>query len=130
MADAQAGATMRAMIFEQPGRRLREVEMPVPRPAPGQVLVRVLACGVCRTDLHLLDGEVEIDQPPRVLGHQIAGVVEDYEPVAARAAGAGEDPREARTLEAVTERGARVGVPWLGWTDASCRYCRSGRETL
>src|SRR6187455_3158727 len=95
---------MRAMVFEAPGRPLRPVERPVPVPGPGQLLLEVLACGVCRTDLHLLDGEVPIAEPPRVLGHQIvATVVGD---------------------------GGRVGVPWLGWTCGECVYCLSGRENL
>jgi len=99
-----AGRTMRAMLFEGVARPLRFAEVPVPEPGPGQVLLRVLACGVCRTDLHLLDGEVQIDDPPRILGHQIVGqVVPD---------------------------GPRVGVPWLGWTCRECSYCRSGRENL
>jgi hypothetical protein len=76
----------------------------VPDPGPGQLLLRVLACGVCRTDLHLLDGEVEIAHPPRILGHQIVARVEPD--------------------------GPRVGVPWLGWTCGECAYCRSGRENL
>jgi len=66
---------MRAVVFDGPGRPLRVVERPVPRPAAGQLLLRVHACGVCRTDLHLLDGEVAIDSPPRVLGHQIVATV-------------------------------------------------------
>ena len=99
------------MVFEAPHRLLRETQHDVPRPQPGQVLVRVNACGVCRTDVHLLDGEVPIAQPPRVLGHQIVGIV-----------AASEAPELAV--------GARVGVPWLGWTDGTCRYCTSGRENL
>lgn len=95
---------MRAMVFEQVGRALREVELPVPEPEPGQLLIRIDACGVCRTDLHLLDGEVDIASPPRVLGHQIIGTV--------------------------VGDGRRVGVPWLGWTDGTCRFCTSGRENL
>jgi alcohol dehydrogenase, propanol-preferring len=101
---------MRAMVFEAPGRPLVAADVPRPDPAEGQVLVRVLACGVCRTDLHLLDGEVDVPRPPRVLGHQIVGEVID---------GAG-----------TFEPGARVGVPWLGWTDGTCRFCTSGRENL
>ena len=92
------------MVFEGVGRPLRLIERPRPVPGPGQVLLRVLACGICRTDLHLLDGEVEVAQPPRVLGHQIVGTVE----------GTGE----------------RVGVPWLGWTCGSCEQCLAGRENL
>src|SRR6476619_584357 len=101
---------MRAMVFEGPGRPLVAADLPRPDPAEGQALVRVLACGVCRTDLHLLDGEVNVPHPPRVLGHQIVGEV---------IAGAGK-----------FEPGARVGVPWLGWTDGTCRFCTSGRENL
>jgi propanol-preferring alcohol dehydrogenase len=95
---------MRAMVFEEVGRPLRLVERPVPKPEPGQLLMRVLACGVCRTDLHLLDGEVDVPHPPRVLGHQIVGEVQPG--------------------------GQRVGVPWLGWTCGVCRYCRAGQENL
>jgi alcohol dehydrogenase, propanol-preferring len=95
---------MRAMVLEAPRTPLREADLPEPEPRPGQLLVRVLACGVCRTDLHVLDGELPGPKLPLVLGHQIVGeVVED---------------------------GRRVGVPWLGWTDGECRYCRSGRENL
>ncbi|MDQ6779015.1 MAG: zinc-dependent alcohol dehydrogenase family protein [Actinomycetota bacterium] len=95
---------MRAMVFEQVGRPLRLIERPVPVPEPGQLLLRVLACGICRTDLHLLDGEVDVPDPPRALGHQIVGEVEPG--------------------------GRRVGVPWLGWTCGVCRYCRAGQENL
>jgi propanol-preferring alcohol dehydrogenase len=101
---------MRAMVLEAPGRPLVAADLPRPEPAEGQVLVRVLACGVCRTDLHLLDGEVDVPDPPRVLGHQIVGEVIE---------GAGG-----------IEPGARVGIPWLGWTDGTCRFCTSGRENL
>jgi propanol-preferring alcohol dehydrogenase len=92
------------MILERVGGPLQLAELPVPEPGPGQVRLRVSACGVCRTDLHLLDGEVAIAQFPRVLGHQIIG-----------------------TDDAT---GRRLGVPWLGWTDGDCKYCRSGRENL
>jgi alcohol dehydrogenase, propanol-preferring len=101
---------MRAIVFEGPGRPLRAQERELPEPGPGQLLIRVGACGVCRTDLHLLDGEIEITHPPRVLGHQIVGVVEGG--------------------EGTVEVGARVGVPWLGWTCGECSMCRSGRENL
>jgi len=120
---------MRAMIFERPGAPLRAVEMRLPRPTPGQVLLRVRACAVCRTDLHLLDGEVEIATPPRVLGHQIVGIVEAAEPPLAAEPDAGAAP-SAEALAAVRTPGARVGVPWLGWTDGECAWCRSGRENL
>ncbi len=92
------------MLFDSIGSPLRLAELPVPEPQPGQLLLRVHACGVCRTDLHLLDGEVAVREPPRVFGHQVvATVVED---------------------------GRRVGVPWLGWTDGSCSQCAAGRENL
>jgi propanol-preferring alcohol dehydrogenase len=105
---------MRAMLFEQVGQPLRMVEREVPAPQTGQLLLRVHACGVCRTDLHLLDGEVEIKEPPRILGHQIVATVED----------AGE------ANETTIGVGERVGVPWLGWTDGTCAWCSSGRENL
>ncbi|MET0559492.1 MAG: zinc-dependent alcohol dehydrogenase family protein [Solirubrobacterales bacterium] len=104
---------MRAMVLERPGEPLRLRQLPDPEPGPGQVLIRVSACGVCRTDLHILDGELSEPKLPLVPGHQIVGTV----------VGAGE----------AAERfalGTRVGVPWLGWTDGTCRYCRSGRENL
>ena len=97
------------MVLVEPGRPLEARELPDPRPGPGDVLLRVRACGVCRTDLHLLDGEVDVPEPPRVLGHQIVADVLEGEGF---------------------ETGARVGVPWLGWTDGTCRYCTSGRENL
>ena len=105
---------MRAMVLDSPGGPLRLAERPDPdpEPGPGQLLVRVHACGVCRTDLHILDGEVTGSRLPIVPGHQIVGTVE--------AAGDG----------AAHQPGARVGIPWLGWTDGVCRYCRSGRENL
>ncbi len=104
--------TMRAMVLDGPRKPLRATELPVPEPGPGQVLLKVLACGVCRTDLHLLDGEVDVPEPPRVLGHQIVGELV-----------AGELPEGASP-------GGLLGVPWLGWTDGVCEYCRSGRENL
>lgn len=99
-----AAGSMRAMVFEQVGRPLRAVERAVPTPGADQLLIEVSACGICRTDLHLLDGEVMIAAPPRILGHQIVGRAEPG--------------------------GTRVGVPWLGWTCGHCRFCRSGRENL
>jgi alcohol dehydrogenase, propanol-preferring len=95
---------MRAMLLDEPGRPLRAGELPMPEPRDGELLIRVHACGVCRTDLHVLDGEVRASLHPLVPGHQIVGTVEG------------------------TDR--RVGVPWLGWTCGECRYCRSGRENL
>jgi propanol-preferring alcohol dehydrogenase len=105
--------TMRAMLLEAPGMPLRAQEAPVPSPGPGQVLIRVHACGVCRTDLHILDGELAEPKLPLILGHQIAGrVVQTGKEVERFAAG------------------DRIGVPWLGYTDGTCRYCRSGQENL
>jgi propanol-preferring alcohol dehydrogenase len=101
------------MLFEQVGAPLRAVERPIPTPGPGQLLLRVQACGVCRTDLHLLDGEVDVPSPPRILGHQIVGTVESG------------DQHQRGDGEV-----RRVGVPWLGWTDGECEYCTSGRENL
>jgi propanol-preferring alcohol dehydrogenase len=114
MAQAPPTGTMRAMVFEGVGLPLRAAERPIPKPGPGQLLLRVQACGICRTDLHLLDGEVEIASPPRILGHQIIATIAAGE--SARIAKAGGD--------------GRVGVPWLGWTCGECAYCKSGRENL
>jgi propanol-preferring alcohol dehydrogenase len=128
MAQATATNTMRAMIFEAVGQPLRAVQRPIPQPQPGQLLLRVHACGVCRTDLHLLDGEVPIDSPPRILGHQIVGTVQP-----AGDSSAGAQPPSAgaeQHAQPVFAPGTRVGVPWLGWTDGDCRFCRSGRENL
>ena len=94
---------MRAMVLHAAGEPLRLEELPAPEPAEGQVLLRVAACGVCRTDLHVVDGELPHPKLPLVPGHQIVGR---------------------------TEEGRRLGVPWLGWTDGTCRYCASGRENL
>jgi len=103
---------MRAMLFERPGSPLRAAEVPEPQAGPGQLALEVLACGVCRTDLHLIDGEVDVPDPPRILGHQIVGRIIDGDP-----------PEGAKP-------GGLVGVPWLGWTCGECEYCRSGRENL
>jgi propanol-preferring alcohol dehydrogenase len=94
---------MRATILERPGQPLANVTLPDPEPGPGQLLLKVAACAVCRTDLHLRDGEIEAPRLPVVLGHQIVGTAPD---------------------------GRRLGVPWLGWTCGECRYCTSGRENL
>ena len=104
---------MRAMVLERPGEPLRLTGLPRPTPGPGQLLLQVHACAVCRTDLHVVDGELPSPALPLVPGHEIVGTV------AARGDGA-----ERFAL------GDRVGVPWLGWTCGVCRYCRSGRENL
>ncbi len=104
---------MRAMILEAQRQPLRLVDMPEPVPGPEQILIRVNACGVCRTDLHILDGDLTGPKLPLVLGHQIVGTVAGLGPGAE-----GFEP------------GDRVGVPWLGWTDGECRFCTSGRENL
>ena len=98
------------MVLEAAGERLRPAELADPVPGRGQVRLRVLACGVCRTDLHIVDGELAKPKLPLVLGHQVVGqVLEGSDRFAP---------------------GERVGVPWLGWTDGTCRYCVSGRENL
>jgi propanol-preferring alcohol dehydrogenase len=101
------------MALERPGEPLREVDRPAPEPGPGQLLLRVRACGVCRTDLHVVDGELPFLGRPVVPGHQIVGVIEATGP-------------EAGDLAV----GQRVGVPWLAWTCGACRFCASGRENL
>src|SRR5437667_3679993 len=101
---------MRAMVLDAPKKLLQLRDVACPRPNAGQLLVRVSACAVCRTDLHVVDGELPEPKLPLVPGHQIVGrVVEGGERFAP---------------------GDRVGVPWLGWTCGECRYCRSGRENL
>lgn len=106
-------AGMRAMVLEQVGAPLVLRERPDPEPGPGEVRVRVGACAVCRTDLHVADGELEAVPVPVIPGHQIVGVVDQVGPGAT-----GVTP------------GQRVGVPWLAWTDGTCRFCTSGRENL
>jgi alcohol dehydrogenase, propanol-preferring len=101
---------MRAMVLEAPRQALRPADLPVPEAAEGEILVRVHLCAVCRTDLHIFDGELPRPKLPLVLGHQIVGTVES------------EGQRFAV--------GSRVGVPWLGWTDGECAYCLAGRENL
>ncbi|NPV91795.1 MAG: zinc-dependent alcohol dehydrogenase family protein [Firmicutes bacterium] len=104
---------MKAMILEAPGSRLRMVEMPMPQPGPSQLLLKVHTCGLCRTDLHIVDGELKEPKLPLVPGHQIVGTV----------VGIGAGVADFRV-------GDRVGVPWLGGSCGACRYCRSGRENL
>ncbi|HVM81419.1 MAG TPA: zinc-dependent alcohol dehydrogenase family protein [Stellaceae bacterium] len=104
---------MRAMAMTEPGKRLELREMPRPRPGPREVLVKVNACGVCRTDLHILDGELPAPHLPLVPGHEIVG----------RIAELGAEVRDLRL-------GERVGIPWLGWTCGVCKPCRAGRENL
>ena len=98
------------MVLEAAGSPLQPADLPDPEPGPGEVLLEVAACAVCRTDLHILDGELDQPKLPLVPGHQIVG----------RVAAGGER----------FQLGERVGVPWLGWTDGDCRFCRSGRENL
>ncbi|HEV3071339.1 MAG TPA: zinc-dependent alcohol dehydrogenase family protein [Solirubrobacteraceae bacterium] len=120
---------MRAMVFDRVGSPLRATQLPRPTPAPGQLLLKVRACGVCRTDLHLLDGEVAIENPPRVLGHQIVASVEHGKTFEEGRQGPAVDgPRVDEPAHSV--RAPRIGVPWLGWTCGECEYCRSGRENL
>lgn len=101
------------MVLESTGTPLRAAELEVPEPGPGRILLRVHACAVCRTDLHVVDGELPDPKLPLIPGHQIVGAVE----------GIGEGVERFAV-------GDRVGVPWLGYTDGTCRYCRSGRENL
>jgi len=104
---------MRAMILAAPKASLCQVELAKPEPGPGQVLIRVRACGVCRTDLHVVDGELPDPKLPLVLGHEIVGIVE----------------RNGEQADRFQE-GDRVGVPWLGRTCGTCRFCLAGRENL
>ena len=101
------------MILDVPGEPLRVAEVASPEPGEGQVLLRVHCCAVCRTDLHVVDGELPDPKLPLIPGHQIVGSVE----------------RIGEHTDGFTV-GERVGVPWLGWTDGECRYCLSGRENL
>ncbi len=107
---------MRAMVLEATGGPLRAAGLRDPAAGPGQVRVRVTACGVCRTDLHIVDGELPPHKRPLIPGHQIVGVVDRIGAGVAEAGG-----------PAV---GDRVGIPWLGWTCGECSYCLSGRENL
>ena len=104
---------MHAMILEKPHTALLDVQRPQPQPGLGQVLVQVAACGVCRTDLHVVDGDLTEPKLPIVPGHEIVG----------RVVTSGEGVER-------FEEGQRVGIPWLGWSCGACKYCRSGRENL
>ena len=104
---------MRAMLLKSPGRSLECTEVPTPRPAAGQMLMRVTACAVCRTDLHVMAGELPDPKVPLILGHEIVGQVAEV----------GSNVEGFRI-------GERVGIPWLGWTCGGCKFCRSGRENL
>lgn len=104
---------MKAMIFSQLGNPLEYKNVPDPKPNDDQALLRVLACGVCRTDLHILDGDLPNPKPALILGHEIVGEV-----------------IEKGAHVTMFEVGDRVGVPWLGWTCGECYYCQTDRENL
>jgi propanol-preferring alcohol dehydrogenase len=104
---------MRAMLFEAPRQPLRQADVPLPKPARGQILIRIGACAVCRTDLHVVDGELPHPKLPLVPGHEIVGTVVECGEAVER-----------------FKPGDRVGVPWLGWTCGECQYCRASRENL
>jgi alcohol dehydrogenase, propanol-preferring len=112
---------MRAMVLEKPKTPLALLDLPKPKPGRGQLLVRVSACAICRTDLHIVDGELPDPKLPLILGHQIVGRVEEIG-----------DPSDSSLVigHSSFAVGERVGVPWLGWTDGECAYCRSSRENL
>ncbi|RMG21102.1 MAG: alcohol dehydrogenase, partial [Bacteroidetes bacterium] len=105
--------TMQAMVLEAVGQPLLLQQLAIPRPAPRQVLVKVLACGVCRTDLHIADGELPHPKLPLILGHEIVGEVVHT----------GEEVKNLRP-------GQKVGIPWLGYTCGQCTYCRRQQENL
>jgi propanol-preferring alcohol dehydrogenase len=105
---------MRAMVLDKPQQRLQLRDMEKPRPAKGQLLVRIVTCAVCRTDLHVVDGELPDPKLPLIPGHQIVGHVEEI----------------GAEVNSQFKVGDRVGIPWLGWTDGECAYCRSNRENL
>jgi propanol-preferring alcohol dehydrogenase len=104
---------MKAMVFEEPGTPMAISELPKPEPAADEVLLKVLACGVCRTDLHIIDGDLSEPKLPLIPGHQIVGIVQAKGSSVTRFA-----------------KGDRVGVPWLGETCGTCRFCKSGQENL
>src|SRR5262249_28721870 len=119
---------MRAMVLDKPKQPLQLRDVPKPKPARGQLLVRVSTCAVCRTDLHVVDGELPDPKLPLILGHQIVGRVEKI----GEEIWEGPQRTDSRGTEAALTFaiGDRVGIPWLGWTDGDCVYCRSGRENL
>jgi alcohol dehydrogenase, propanol-preferring len=128
---------MRAMMLEAARTSLRAVEVETPVPGPGQVRLKVEACAVCRTDLHIVDGELANPKLPLILGHQIVGRVDAVGPLPAEAASEsapGIAPAAQDVATPVQRRplavGDRVGVPWLGWSDGTCPYCLTGRENL
>src|ERR1700687_3069296 len=112
---------MRAMVLEEVGQPLALREPPKPKPGSGQLLVRVNACAVCRTDLHIVDGELPNPKLPLILGHQIVGRIEEIGEAV---------PSSLGIRHSSFAVGDRIGIPWLGWTDAECVYCRSSRENL
>ena len=109
------------MVLEKPAQRLQLRDVAKPKPGRGQLLVRISSCAVCRTDLHVVDGELADPKLPLILGHQIVGRVEEFGESANFKSGISNQK---------FELGDRVGIPWLGWTDGECAYCRSNRENL
>src|SRR3989442_4018979 len=112
---------MRAMVLEKPRTPLVLRDVPQPTLSTGQLLVRVSTCAVCRTDLHIVDGELPNPKLPLILGHQIVGRVEELGP---------DISSSFNIRHSTVAVGDRVGIPWLGWTDGECVYCRSSRENL
>ncbi|MHB1279986.1 MAG: alcohol dehydrogenase catalytic domain-containing protein [Acidithiobacillus sp.] len=104
---------MHAMVLEEVGKPLVSAELPRPQPQPGQVLVKILACGVCRTDLHVVDGELPNPKLPLVPGHEVVGRIESV-----------------GSSDISLQNGQMVGIPWLAWTCGACEYCRAGWENL
>src|ERR1700758_896452 len=104
---------MRAMVLDKPTQPLQSRDVPKPKPARGQLLVRVSACAVCRTDLHVVDGELPNPKLPLIPGHEIVGEI-----------------LECGTQAEHLRVGTRVGIPWLGWTCGQCEYCKTNRENL
>ena len=104
---------MQAMVLEEPGNPLELRELPLPAPGPDQVLLKVHACGVCRTDLHIVDGDLKHSKLPLILGHQIVGTAVEM----------GQNVQRFQI-------GERIGVPWLGYTDGTCIYCQQEKENL